>query len=226
MHAISELSHRYIANELCEGTLEDYIREKYRGPNFPNKEREMLHQLTKGVAYLHGCHIVHRDIKPVNILIYVAGDDNGSMPQIKLNIPSIAKTLKGEREDFTNTSVTHPTGTMGWMAPEVYEFNRFDFKADIWSLGCVFAYALTDGGKHPFDDEDNNANIREFRIKKKENMLLTIEDLKRPHCDDHSLFELIQSIKYKTLTLIIISIFFVSNHTCIEKKWRVSELRS
>jgi len=50
---------------------------------------------------------------------------------MKLADFGLAKLLKFHKEDFTNTNVANPTGTKGWMAPEVYESNRFDFKVDI-----------------------------------------------------------------------------------------------
>jgi len=56
------------------------------------------------------------------------------------------------------------------MAPEVYESNRFDFKIDIWALGCIFGYTLTNGNKHPFGD---NSNERIVRIIRKEPMVMT-----------------------------------------------------
>jgi len=170
---------------LCNGTLQDYVEGTYHGPKF-KEEREMLQQLTEGVTHLHKNSIVHGDIKPTNILIYLA--DDGGWPQIKLNIPSIEKMLKTGKEDFSNTSVTNLIGTIEWMAPEMYELQRVDSKVDIWALGCVFAYTLS-GGKHPFGDD---LYERIYRIRTKQHMLLTVEDLKIPYCDDRLAFELIQ----------------------------------
>ena len=62
---------RFIGLELCSGTLEDYVKGKFNtGPKFKS-EREVLHQVSKGLAHLHQLTIVHRDIKPTNILIFV-----------------------------------------------------------------------------------------------------------------------------------------------------------
>lgn len=189
MNAIVLLFCRYIATELCAGTLQEYVSGIYQGPKFED-EREMLHQLTKGVAYLHDHHIIHRNIKPTNIMIYLA--DNGGMAQMKLNIAaSINKKLKTGKEDVTNTSLINPKGTRGWTAPELYHLERYDVKVDIWTLGCVFAYVLTNSMKHPFGDD---VYERVNRIYQKKNMLLNIEDLKRPYCYDRLAFELIQSM--------------------------------
>lgn len=180
--------HRFIATEFCAGTLEDYFCGKYKGPRFIN-DIEILHQVTQGLAHLHSKNVVHRDIKPTNILIFVT--QSQKRPKVKLADFGISRILKTGREDFTNTSVTNPKGTRGWMGPEVYECDRFDFSVDIWALGLIFAYTLSKGNKHPFGDESNE---RIFRIKRKEPMLMVQEDLKVPYSRDGVAFRLIQSM--------------------------------
>jgi len=150
-------------------------------------EKDILRQLTKGLAHLHNLGIVHRDIKPTNILIFVSEDGT---ELIKLADFNISKVLKSNK-DFTNTNVTNPTGTKGWMAPEVYESERFDLKVDIYALGLVFGYTLS-GGKHPFGDDSNE---RIVLIKKKEAiMVMTQKDLKIPFSSNSVAFELIKSM--------------------------------
>ena len=180
-----------MATELCSGTLEEYLNGKYVGPRFLN-ELEILHQVVQGLAHLHRLGIVHRDIKPTNILIFIPseGSDETNKPLVKLADFGISKILKIGKNDFTNTSVTNPNGTRGWMAPEVYESNRFDFKVDIWALGCIFGYTLSEGKNHPFGEE----NKRNSRILQKEDMELTPRDLKKPYSDDRVGFELIKSM--------------------------------
>ena len=60
------------------------------------------------------------------------------------------------------------------MAPEVYKLKRFDFRVDIWSLGCVFGYTLS-RGKHPFGDDDITRRIT--RIKDNDPMILKLLSL-------------------------------------------------
>lgn len=167
-----------------------------------NNEIEILYQITLGLQYLHTLGIVHRDIKPSNILIFVpsAEDNDGAdakyiEPRMKLADFGLCKILNQQmsnkeevesdshmmklidvnKKDFTNTSLTNPRGSRGWMPPEVYFLDRFDFAVDIWALGCIFAYTLT-WGEHPFGDDIDE---RSDRIIKKEPMLLLQEDLNK-----------------------------------------------
>ncbi len=71
---------------------------------------------------------------------------------MKLADFGLSKVLNNEKGDFTNTSLGNPSGTRGWMAPELYKSIRYDSKVDIFALGCIFGYTLS-GGKHPFGDD-------------------------------------------------------------------------
>ncbi len=181
---------RYVVTELCKGTLEDYVKGEYQGPKFPN-EADILFQVTRGLAHLHRLNIVHRDIKPTNILIFVP-DGDVDEPLMKLADFGISKSLNTDKKDFTNTSLTNPSGTKGWMAPEVYQLKRFDYKVDIFPLGCIFAYTLS-GGKHPFGDDPDR---RSFLIKEEKPMLMVQQDLIKPYnySEDGEAFELIKSM--------------------------------
>lgn len=123
--------------ELCSGTLEDYILGKYDGPKFKN-EIDMLLQVTQGLDHLHSLKIVHRDMKPTNLLMSLPKDS--PEPQMKLADFGLSKLLNINQEDFTNSNLINPSGTRGWMAPEAYNQERYDFKVDIWALGLIIGY--------------------------------------------------------------------------------------
>jgi len=172
--------------ELCAGTLQDYVEGLYQGLTIGD-DRDILYQVTQGLAYLHRLDIIHLDIKPSNILIFVP-EDAGMKPQMKLGDFGLPKLTM-----LTNSKyITNPKGTNGWMAPELYQSQHWDSKVDIFPLGCIFGYTLTDGGKHPFGDDDPLR--RQIRIIDQQPILLTSEDLKKPYSYDDVAFELIRSM--------------------------------
>ncbi len=172
-------------------------------------EKEILNQVALGLNHLHSLNVIHRDIKPKNILIFVP-EGEGTRPQIKLADFGLCKVPKADKEDFTNTNVTNPSGTKGWMAPEVFKEERIDFKVDVWALGCIFAYTLS-SGKHPYGDDLK----RIIRIIQGKPLVLAQADLKKVSIKEAGVaFELIKSMlevepeKRPTVTDVLDSVLF------------------
>ncbi len=111
---------RYIATELCAGTLQDWIRGKWKGPIIQAlfDEKKMLHQVTKGLAYLHSRDkpIIHRDIKPSNILIYAPDEKTAAgglvKPKMKIADFGLSTTLISGQADLSTRNNTDPDGTI------------------------------------------------------------------------------------------------------------------
>ena len=109
---------------------------------------EILEQLVDAVAYLHDHRILHRDIKPQNILCEeIFG---GEKIRIKLGDFGLAKNVI--KRDFIKSIVpmTHEIVTLWYRAPEVLLCaETYDEGVDIWSIGVVLVELMS--GSNPFN---------------------------------------------------------------------------
>ncbi len=132
----------YIVMELVNGkSLFHHIQDRAQ---FSLKEiGEMVRQLLDGLGYAHAQGVVHRDVKPSNILI----NDDG---RIKISDFGIARI-----DSSTLTQVGEIMGSPGYMSPEQFLGTEIDARSDIYSAGVIAYELLT--GRRPFTG--NNADV-------------------------------------------------------------------
>lgn len=145
----------YLALELCAYSLAECITgrlppvpptEYSKGPPPPFTSRA-LRQLLQGLADLHRVGVVHRDVKPQNVLITRS---NTGVGDVKLADVGLALRLAENRSSYTAvTNAGGGIGTTGWRAPEVLSGGRQTKAVDIFAVGCMVSSILT-GGDHPF----------------------------------------------------------------------------
>lgn len=130
---------QYIVMEFIDGTdLKKYI--DIQGRVSPEKSIHIMHQVLSAVALAHKNRIIHRDIKPQNILI-----DN--QDRIKITDFGIAVALSETSITQTNTLL----GSVHYLSPEQARGSMATSKSDIYALGVVLYELLS--GKVPFDGE-------------------------------------------------------------------------
>ncbi|CAD8178420.1 unnamed protein product [Paramecium pentaurelia] len=119
--------------EFCEDDLYNYI---CRNPSpTENQVWQWTIQLLEGVEYLHSQKIMHRDIKPNNILM--------KSNVLKISDLGVSKSLIS-----TQQLQTTKVGTPLYLAPELIRNRPYDSKIDIWALGCVIYFICQ--GDPPF----------------------------------------------------------------------------
>uniref|UniRef100_A0A034VU66 non-specific serine/threonine protein kinase n=1 Tax=Bactrocera dorsalis TaxID=27457 RepID=A0A034VU66_BACDO len=139
---------RYIAVELCAATLQDYTEgERSADLRMQINVWEVLRQAAAGLSHLHSLNIVHRDIKPQNVLLSLP-DVSGTV-RVMISDFGLCKKLNFGKTSFSRRSGV--TGTDGWIAPEMMRGQRTTTAVDIFSLGCVYYYVLSTG-HHAFGD--------------------------------------------------------------------------
>lgn len=123
----------YIAMEFVEGvTLDKYVRNN-GGPLTEDKAVRIMCNILDAMEYVRKMGIVHRDIKPNNIIVRPDGEN------VCILDFGIVKDLNSN--GFTSGHIV--LGTDGYMSPEQAKGLTVDYRTDIYSLGCVLFYMLT-----------------------------------------------------------------------------------
>jgi CRP-like cAMP-binding protein len=122
----------FIVMQFCDGDPLDVILGR-DGPVGENECRKIVGQLASGLRYAHSSGVIHRDVKPANVLIDQAG-------MVRLTDFGLARPVADHVANLDHLVV----GTPRYMAPEQMFAEKVDHRADWFSLGCV-AYELLTG---------------------------------------------------------------------------------
>jgi len=138
----------YIVTEFVDGlTLRQFVTRHQ--PKLPEIGTLIAYVVAGALSHAHNSEIIHRDVKPENIMI---GNDG----ILKLMDFGIARSLGGEGMTVTGTLV----GSPAHMSPEHVEGKELDPRADIFSLGTLLYWLST--GKLPFEAESPHALLRQI----------------------------------------------------------------
>jgi serine/threonine-protein kinase/endoribonuclease IRE1 len=157
----------YVALERCETTLQARATETTTTGNtvplldtsgFPTSDGvRILRDVAAGLKQLHSQGIVHRDLKPSNILITEKGRGKLADMGVAKKVNLIDGTSFETRAILNNNNGGSGgggggDGTAGWQAPERLTNGRQSRAVDIFALGCIIHFVLTQG-KHPFGEK-------------------------------------------------------------------------
>jgi len=138
IHAIEESEGRhFIVMELLDG--QDLRSRITKGPLAVEEIAEIGSQAAAALEVAHGARIIHRDIKPGNIIVTSSGS-------VKVLDFGLAKGME-HGDDLTSAGTI--VGTLAYMSPEQLRGSAVDHRTDIYSLGCVLYEACT--GRQPFE---------------------------------------------------------------------------
>ncbi len=133
----------YIAIEWADkGDLKRFIKKICQEGDKLDEIRliEYTRQLGSALQHMHEKRIIHRDLKPANILIFSDGT-------LKLGDLGLGRYMSDE-----TFKAFSKVGTPLYMSPEVIRNDGYDFKSDVWSLGCVIYELVT--FKSPFRTDE------------------------------------------------------------------------
>ena len=129
---------------LCSHSLADRISNKETPPLTPAQIRTFFHQLMIGLSELHAAGMLHRDLKPGNILLR-SGEVSEELLIADFGLSGI--------QSQTNNALTGEVATLNYMAVELLcGKKKYTAAFDMWSMGCVLAEMIT--GKLLFQGAD------------------------------------------------------------------------
>jgi hypothetical protein len=139
----------YITMDYIEGTdLKAMIAE--RGRLEPDLAANIVAQIASALDAAHAKSLVHRDVKPANVLIAREGEGwHAYLTDFGLS--------KGTASDSAMTKTGTFVGTLDYVAPEQIRGDRVDARADVYALGCVLYHCLT--GRLPYPKDSDVAKL-------------------------------------------------------------------
>ncbi|EQL04014.1 hypothetical protein G6O67_008174 [Ophiocordyceps sinensis] len=140
-YSFQDIEYMYLVVDLMSGgDLRFHISRK----TFTEEAvRFWIAELGCALRYIHGQGIIHRDVKPDNVLL----DADGHVHLTDFNVAS---------DVIPGRVLTSKSGTLAYLAPEVYAGKGYDVRADWWSLGVLFYECIYN--KRPFDGS-NEASL-------------------------------------------------------------------
>ncbi|KAK9821598.1 hypothetical protein WJX81_003954 [Elliptochloris bilobata] len=147
LEVVEEHGRIYLVMEYCAGgDLAAFIRQRRSVSEV--EARALMQQLAAGLKELWSRNLVHRDLKPQNLLLAAPG------PGAVLKIADFGFARSLQPSALADTLCGSPL----YMAPEILQFQKYDAKADLWSIGTILFELVV--GKPPFNGANHVQLLR------------------------------------------------------------------
>ncbi len=120
-----------------------------RGPMPSARALSIIRQILRALHHAHGSGVVHRDLKPDNVMLVELGDETDVVKILDFGIAKVTEPEAG-KETLTQAGVIF--GTPEYLSPEQALGESVDARADLYAAGVILFEMLT--GRRPFDSED------------------------------------------------------------------------
>lgn len=176
----------YMVMDYLEGISLSDILEK-EGHLSCERFLNIFSQACAGLAHAHQKGVLHRDVKPSNIMLVVYGDQADFVKIVDFGIAKLLNQGDGGAGTLTRTGEVY--GSPSFMSPEQCRGKELDMRSDIYSMGCVMYRSVT--GSNPFNGQD----IIELLFKQVSEIPQSFEQV----CPDFGLPEELEKIIFKAM---------------------------
>jgi len=142
MHDLHLVMEYVVGRSLHDVIVSRRRRHRHHYPFSESETRRVMAQLLGGVSTMHAHGVVHRDLKPGNVLV---GAEDG---RLKICDLGLARSVVAPPP----TDDTDPEGTPGYMAPELLLGEDCGTPVDVWALGCIMADLVAEQPLFPEED--------------------------------------------------------------------------
>lgn len=127
-----------IVLEKADQTLKQFIDTHHATQDYIRMVKIYSYQLIRAIAYCHSNGIIHRDIKPQNILLF--GQDLLKLADFGMARSGLPIHIYGKYDPFSDPVLTTEVATFWYRSPELFlGIKRYSYSLDNWSVGCVIA---------------------------------------------------------------------------------------
>ncbi len=142
----------WISMRFIDGINAEAALREYPAGMPPARAVRIIGKVASALDYAHKHRLLHRDVKPANILLTPGPDDDEETERVFLSDFGVAKAI-GEAADSVSslTSTGSVVATLDYASPEQIKGQPLDHRSDIYALGCVLYKLLTGGVPYPAD---------------------------------------------------------------------------
>lgn len=147
----------YLVSELCRGgpLVEGFLQRVQRNISGEVVAAECMRQILGAAMYCHARGVVHRDLKPDNVL-YVSPNQDSLVKVIDFGLAGFLDRFRKHDGNMRRA------GTLVFMAPEMIASRTYNEKVDVWACGCMLFLLAT--GEHPFWTKNQQTEDIKARI--------------------------------------------------------------